>query len=198
MVREKRRYGLANENGAWVDDVLDVVKGLRLAYRDASRSDMERHARELRSLLSVKTSSAALDKELERRRIVTAAFDNKALIQREVELAESFGYSRGEAKEYVRRARAAVAAGAPVPDVATTAQLLEHLERLHSDAVRDIDANVHLWERRRRRETKRASSAAQDRLFGIGVLVADAARRVLFDLSYALAVTALPEREVDY
>jgi hypothetical protein len=122
-----------------------------------------------------------------------ASLDNQDLVERETALGGYFGYTRREVKSYVRRARGGLTANGREPDIADTQQLVEHLERLHTTAASAMAGDVGWW--KRRRDVRRACSRAQDGLFAIGVLVADAARRPLFDLSYSLAVMTLREDE---
>lgn len=184
-------FGLLNENSEWVADVLDSVNRLRQAYRAASSEEMEQCARELRSLLRDKSNGLALDRELKSRRVLARTLDDKVLLEREARLAERFGYSRRELKRFVGRARIAVADERVLPEIASMQQLVEHLDRLHGEAIAAMTANSRWWERRRK--VRQASSSAQGRLFAVGAIVADASSRILFDLSYALAVAALHE-----
>ena len=190
MGRRAQR-ALLNEQGDWVVDVLDAVASLRQAYRDRSRPDIDDSARQLRSLLRDEESRAALDEELKARRVFEPILHDEGLIRREASLGESFGYSRKEVLRYVRRARAAIAGGVAIPDIADTEQLLAQLQQLHDQAASTMSARGGWWARRR--NAQRASSVAQDRLFAVGALVADVARRTLFDLSYSLAVVMLAE-----
>lgn len=155
---------------------------------------MDRRFRELLSLLCDSESRDALDRELTRRRWVVTTLEDDDLVARETALGEDFGYKRREVLENVRRAREAIAKGERPPDIADTMQLARHLKWLHQQATNALSDDWPLWSRRRNR--RRVTAVAEERLFGVGVLVADACLRTLFDLSYMLAVTTLREDKV--
>ncbi|HUB98459.1 MAG TPA: hypothetical protein VMS11_01405 [Solirubrobacterales bacterium] len=143
------------------------------------------------AILAQAECQAAIDRELQARRLVPAKLEKEGLIADEVKLAESFGYSPREVKRYLRRARNVISAGVTV-DIPTAADLAEHFEAIHGSAVDEIESDDGGWIKRRRRDRK-ARREAQDALFAVGTLVADIAARALFDLSYALAVMTLSE-----
>jgi len=147
--------------------------------------------RELLSLLCSSESRHALDQELMTRRWKVTALADDDLIEREAALGEDFGYDRREVLGNVRRARELIATGEHPPDIADTTQLVGYLEWLHEQTMSALGEKWPWWSRRR--NARRVCSVAEKRLFGIGVLVADAGRRTLFDLSYMLAVSALRE-----
>jgi hypothetical protein len=120
---------------------------------------------------------------------VPGALNYSNLVKREAELGRHFGYSPREVRGYVRRARAALASQEEAHDIANTDELARHLERLHEEITRGVSTEGRIWSRWR--SARRAREEAEDRLFAVGVLVADSARRVLYDLSYAIAVMGL-------
>lgn len=180
---------LLNKNRDWVVLVLDSVKELRRAYREAGLDDMKQCDLDLRSLLSDEECSRALDQQLRNRGWRPRSLDDQTLVAREVELCEKFGYTRREVMQYVRQARTAVARGKPHLEIENTEQLVEHLKLLCDQTTHELSRDWSLWSRRR--NVHRIRSRAEERLFGIGALVADAARRTNFDLSYVLAAVSL-------
>ncbi|MFL6161792.1 MAG: hypothetical protein ACJ74U_06145 [Jatrophihabitantaceae bacterium] len=192
MVRS-RDVALPNVNRSWAVEVLAAVKDLRQAYKESSQDIIDQRLRELRSLLRDDRSQAALDNELRTRKLVPVE-SGKDLIEREAALGDAFGYSPREVKRYIRRARATQEAGYTGPEIANTLQLTGYLQETHAATILAITQNV--GGLKGRREVRRARSRAQDRLFVVGVLVADAVRRSLFDFSYSLAVMALAEEAI--
>jgi hypothetical protein len=183
-----------NGNGVWVVDVLTLVKQLRHAYREAAGAEMERRVRELLSLLRDEECRIALDQELKGRRWSVTTLDDQNLVVGEAELGEKFGYTRREIKGYIRRVRAAVASGEHPQEIANTKRLAELLEWLHGQVKNSLSEDWPWWSRRRK--VHRVCSVAEERLFGVGVLVANTAQRTHFDLSYILAVMTLRENDV--
>jgi uncharacterized protein with gpF-like domain len=190
-VPKESRHGLLNENADWALDVLDAVGRLRQAYRDRSLRDMEENARLLKGLLRDEASKQALDDELSTRRLDPSTLQNDTLVRREQALGQLFGYSRREVKGYVRRARAAFRTGPRAAEIASADILREYLARLHDEMTAAMSAGGG-W-RARRRRARQATSTAEDRLFGIGALVANVTQRRQFNLSYLLAATVLGE-----
>lgn len=186
--------GLSNGHRSWAVDVLAAVKDLRQAYKGDSQENIDRRLRELRSLLRDDRIEAALNNELRTRKLILVA-SGEDLIEQEAALGDAFGYSSREVKRYIRRARAVQDAGRTGPEIMNTLQLTEYLQETHETTIAALTQNVG-W-LKRRREARRARSRAQDRLFAVGVLVADAARRSLFDFSYSLAVMALAEESLN-
>jgi hypothetical protein len=187
---------LLNENGKWVLRVLDSVKKLRRAYREAApedTDDLKKRDLELRSLLRDEESRCALDQELKARRFRRDSLDNRAMVEREVALCEKFGYTRREVMRYVSRARTAAASGKPHQEIENTMQLVEHIKLLCDQTIHEFSGHWPWWSRAR--NVKRIRSMAEDRLFGIGALVADVAQRSNFELSYTLAAITLSRDE---
>lgn len=170
--------------------MLDSVKKLRRAYREAApddTDDLKERDLELRSLL--RESRRALDEELKARRWRMDSLDDRTMVEREVELCEKFGYTRREVMRYVDRARTAAASGKPHQEIENTMQLIEHIKLLYDQTTHELSGHWPWWSRRR--NVQRIRSMAEERLFGVGALVADAAQRTNFDLSYALAAITL-------
>jgi hypothetical protein len=177
------------ENREWVVPVLESLKKLLQAYREAAPEDMKQRDLDLRSLLGDEKSVRALDRELMAGRWQEGLLHDRILVAREVELCEKFGYSRREVMSYVRRARAAAASGKPHPEIENTIQLVEQLKSLCDQTTHGLSEPLP-WLKRWRKERK-IRSMAEERLFGIGALIADAAQRTNFDLSYSLAAMTL-------
>jgi hypothetical protein len=182
---------LPNENSVWASDVLVAIKALRHAYRQVSDVDMDRCSRELLALVRNHDARVALDRELATRNVRPSVLGDKALIEQEARLGDTFGYSHREVLRYVQRARGVVDAGMTTPNIATSAQLVEYLERLHA-AVAEVMAEELGW-LARRRKTRAACRTAQERLFSVGAIIANASFRNLFDFSYTIAVGTLAQ-----
>jgi len=91
-------------------------------------------------------------------------------------------------RAYVERVRAAGPEVAAL-DIADTAQLIRQLDDLQA-RVQKTMASAHGWlGRRRARHAVRRD--VDDRLFPIGVVIANSGRPVLFNLSYALGATGM-------
>jgi hypothetical protein len=175
-----------NENATWAVGVLDAIRALR----NASEPENAHCLRELLSLLRSSEIADALDKELEMRRLRPAALEDDELVRRELVLAGTFGFSEREATRYVRMARKATKTGEQLPEIASTAQLIQQIERLGTPS--GISAQGIFARGRNRRKIRQA---AEGRLFAVGTVIANTVRRNLFDLSYCLAVLILSEVE---
>lgn len=169
--------------------MLESLKKLLQAYREAAPEDMKQSDLELRSLLRDEKTSRALDRELMSGRWQEALLHDRILVAREVELCEKFGYSRREVMTYVRRARTAAASAKPHQEIENTMQLREQLRSLCDQTRHDLSEPLPRLSRWRKE--RRIRSMAVERLFGIGALIADAAQRANFDLSYSLAAISL-------
>ncbi len=183
-----------NGNGIWVRQVLESVRRLREAYR-ANINKSDEAKTELVSMLGAPLIEEALNAELKMRVIRTdaPALFSDAVISAETALAKAFGYSPRDVKRYVRRAQVVLGATPTLPDIGDAAELARRVEEIHVAITSAVSASGGGWVWSRAVAKRRARAEALDRLFSVGAIVGNTARRPLFDASYALAVANLSQ-----
>ena len=186
-----------NENRRHVQPILNAIKQLRGAYADAGPGDLmacDKAVTRLKSLLSDPGAASAIDRELARRPPLAKLANltrDKELVEREADLARSFGFKPREAKRYIKRSRDPGSTEA-LPDIGSVASLVDAISSVHDDLHRAMTAAGPGWKSWRRR--RQAREEADVRVFAIGAIVADTMQRALFEFSYAAGVCALIRR----